>query len=149
MSVNRMLRLSLVLSLAIACSSDATAPPLRGFVNAVASADCGPADGPAVAIYLTPNPVAPAVPGPPFVRVYIAVEPNALTGRTWPVGSAAGALFRRDASTYELADAGLLVVTSVDSENTITGTVDLYFPDAGHISRAFVATWVPSHVLCG
>jgi hypothetical protein len=148
MPVTRMLRLSFVVVLAIACSSDATSPPLRDFVNAVARAQCGAADGPAVEIFLMPNPVAPVVPTAPFVRVYVEVELNALTGRTWPVGAGAVAWFQPDASTYELAEAGYLVVTSVDSENTITGTVDLDFPDAGHIRREFRATWIPTHALC-
>ena len=149
MPVTRMLRWPFVLALAIACSSDATSPLFRSFVNAVATAQCGPADGPAVAIFLTPNPVGSVEPSAPFVRIYVAVQVDQLTGRAWSVVNEAGAWFHRDASNSEPAETGYLLVTSVDSENTITGTVDLSFPDAGHIKSAFRATWIPTHFLCG
>jgi len=152
MSITRMLRLSLVVAFAMACSSDTISAPLRGFVYAAAMAQCGPADGPAVAIYLTPNPVGSIEPIAPFVRVYVPVQLDQLTGRMWPIASGnteAAAWFHPDASTYELAETGYMIVNSVDSESTITGLVDLHFPDAGHIRSQFRATWVPSHALCG
>jgi len=148
MPVTRMLRLSLVLFVAIACSSDATSPPFRSFVNAVAHAECGPADGPAVAIFLTPNAVGSVEPSAPFVRIYVAVQVAELAGRTWNANTDAAALFYPDASNFEVAESGNMIVTSVDSNSTITGTVDLNFPDAGHIKTAFRATWIPIHALC-
>jgi hypothetical protein len=152
MSVTRMLRLSLVVAFAMACSSDAVSAPFRGFVYSAAAFACGPADGPAVAIYLAPNPVGSIEPSAPFVRVYVAVQVDQLTGHVWPIASVnteAGALFHPDASTYEMAESGYMIVSSVDSENTITGSVDLRFPDAGHIKTAFSAKWQPSNILCG
>jgi hypothetical protein len=152
MSLTRMLRLSLVVGVAMACSSDTISAPLRGFAYAAAMRDCGPADGPAVAIYLTPNPVGATQPIAPFVRVYVPVQVDQLIGHMWLIGSAnadAGAWFHPDTSTYELAETGYMVVNSVDSDSTITGLVDLNFPDAGHIRSTFRATWVTSHVLCG
>jgi len=151
MSITRMLRLSLVFAFAMACSSDTISAPLRGLVYAAATAQCGPADGPAVAIYLTPNPVGSIEPSAPFVRVYVPVQLDQLTAHVWPISTntEAAAWFHPDASTYELAETGYMIVNSVDSESTITGSVDLHFPDAGHIRSAFRATWVPSHALCG
>ncbi len=152
MSVTRVLRLSLVPVFAMACSSDTVSAPLRGFVYSAAVASCGPADGPAVAIYLAPNPVVSIEPSRPFVRVYVPVELNQLTGQLWPIKSIntiAAAWFHPDASTYELADTGYLIVSSIGSDNTVTGSVDLRFPTAGHIKSAFRAVWLPSHSLCG
>lgn len=151
MPVTRMIRLPLVLALAIACSSDATSPPTGDLVNAVARAQCGPADGPAVEIFVTRNPLAgSAVPSAPFVRLYVPVDVSQLTERPWGVGYGAetGAWFQADASHSEAAIGGALFVGSVDAENTITGIVDLDFPVAGHFHGSFRATWIPSHALC-
>jgi hypothetical protein len=151
MSVTRVLRFSLVPVFAMACSSDSVSAPLRGFVYSAAVAQCGPADGPAVAIYLSPNPVESIEPSEPFVRVYVPVQLSQLTGHVWQIesiNSIAGAWFRPNASTYELADSGYLVVTSIGSDNTVTGSIDLRFPIAGHIKSSFHAAWLPSHSLC-
>jgi len=147
-----MLRLSLVVAFAMACSSDAVSPQFRGFVYSAATATCGPADGPAVAIYLAPNPVGSIEPSTPFVRVYVPVQVDQLTAHVWPVAGTnaeAGAWFHRDASTYELAETGYMIVTSVNSDNTVTGSIDIRFPDAGHIKTAFSAKWQPNIILCG
>ena len=148
MPVTRMLRLSLVVACAMACSSDAISPVFRGFAYSAATAQCGPADGPAVAIYLAPNPVGSIEPSAPFVRVYVPVQLDQLTAHVWSVNTEAGAWFHPDASTYEMAETGYMIVSSVDSDNTVTGEVDLRFPNAGHIKTAFSAKWQPSNVLC-
>lgn len=146
-----MLRSSLVVAFAMACSSDATSPLFRGFVYSAAAFQCGPADGPAVAIYLAPNPIGSIEPSAPFVRVYVPVQLDQLTAHVWPIASntEAGAWFHADASSSELAESGYMIVSSVDSDNTITGSVDLRFPDAGHIKTAFSAKWQPNNILCG
>jgi hypothetical protein len=151
MSVTRMLRLSLVPVFAMACSSDSVSAPLRGFVYSAAVAQCGPADGPAVAIYLSPNPVETIEPSGPFVRVYVPVELSQLTGQVWQIeniNSIAGAWFHPNASTSELADSGYLMVTSIGSDNTVSGSIDLRFPTAGHIRSSFHAAWLPSRSGC-
>jgi len=151
MPLTRMLRSSLVVAFAMACSSDATSPLFRGFVYSAAVFQCGPADGPAVAIYLAPNPVGSIEPSAPFVRVYVPVQLDQLTAHVWPIASntEAGAWFHADASSSELAESGYMIVSSVDSDNTITGSVDLHFSDAGHIKTAFSAKWQPNNILCG
>jgi hypothetical protein len=42
-----------------------------------------------------------------------------------------------------------MYVTSVDADNTVTGSVDLQFPDAGHIKTDFRAKFRPNVTLCG
>jgi hypothetical protein len=151
MSVTRMLRLSLVPVFAMACSSDGVSAPLRGFVYSAAVADCGPADGPAVAIYLAPNPVGSIEPTAPFVRVYVPVQLNQLTGQVWSVegiNAMAAASFHADASTYEAATTGYLSVTSVGSDNTVTGTVLLQFPSGRLIMTEFRAAWLQRNSFC-
>lgn len=151
MPLTRMLRLSLVVAVAMACSSDTISAPLRGFVYAAAAAQCGPADGPAVAIYLAPNPVGSIEPSAPFVRVYVPVQLDQLSSHVWPISknTEAAARFHPDATTVEFAEAGYVIVNSVDSDNTVAGSVDLLFPDSGHIKTAFIAKWRPNNILCG
>jgi hypothetical protein len=135
----------------MACSSDGVSAPLRGFVYSAAVADCGPADGPAVAIYLAPNPVGSIEPTAPFVRVYVPVQLNQLTGQVWSVegiNAMAAASFHADASTYEAATTGYLSVTSVGSDNTVTGTVLLQFPSGRLIMTEFRAAWLPRNSFC-
>jgi hypothetical protein len=150
MSVSRMLRFSLVAAFAMACSSDSVSAPFRGFMYAAVAAQCGPADGPAVAVFLAPTPAGANEQSGPYVRVYVAVLVNRLTG-VWPIASAnteAAAWFHPNGSTYEIAESGYMIVTSVDSDNTVTGSVDIRFPDSGHIKTAFRAKFRPNNVLC-
>jgi hypothetical protein len=136
----------------IACASDSISAPPRGFAHAVASAACGPADGPAVAIYLAPDPVTSLEPATPFVRVYVAMPRDALSGHAWVLaGSKAdgGAWFHSSVSKFEIATNGYMAVKSVGADNTIEGSVDIRFPTAGHIRGGFRAVWLPATMLCG
>jgi hypothetical protein len=144
-----MLRFSLVATFAIACSSDATSAPLRAFLYSAVAAQCGPADGPAVAVFLAPTQAGANDPTAPYVQVFVPVLVGQLTG-VWPIAtnSEAGASFHPDGSTYEFAESGYMTVSSVDSDNTVTGSVDLQFPDAGHIKTAFRAKFRPNVALC-
>jgi hypothetical protein len=150
MSVTRLFRFSLVAAAAMGCSSDATSPKLSAFVYAAAVSTCGPADGPAVAIYLAPNPVGALEPTAPYVRIYVAVVPSELTAHVWPIGprTEAAAWFHADGSTSEPAEGGYMIVNSVDSDNTINGSLEIFFPDAGHIKSEFHATWRPNTAMC-
>jgi hypothetical protein len=147
-----MLRLSLVVVFATACSSDGVSAPLRVFTYAAAQFQCGPADGPAVAIYLAPMPVGSLEPSTPYVRIYVPVALNHLTGRIWPISdgnSEASAWFRPNGSSSELATSGYMSVSSIDPDNSVSGTVDIRFPDAGRIRSVFRAKWLPQPALCG
>jgi len=145
-----MLRFSLVAVFAMACSSDSVSAPLRGFMYSAVAAQCGPADGPAVAVFLAPSPAGANEASAPYVRVYVPVSVDRLTG-VWPIATntEAAAWFHPNGSTYESADTGYMIVGSVDSDNTVTGSVDLRFPDAGHIKTAFRAKFRPNNILCG
>jgi hypothetical protein len=150
MSVPRLLRFSLVAVVAMACRSDSVSAPLRGFMYSAVAAQCGPADGPAVAVFLAPSPAGANEASAPYVRVYVPVPVGQLTG-VWPIATntAAAAWFHPNGSTYELAESGYMIVSSVDSDNTVTGSLDLRFPNSGHINTAFRAKFRPNNVLCG
>jgi hypothetical protein len=139
---------SLVAAFAMACGSDSVSPAFRGFAYSSVAAQCGPADGPAVAVFLAPTQEGANGQSAPYVRVYVAVPVNQLAG-VWPTNSEATAWFQSDASTSEVAESGYMFVSSVDSDNTVTGYVDLQFPDAGHIKTDFRAKFRPNNILCG
>jgi len=162
MSLIRLISASMVISFSLACAGDGISAPPIGFTHAVAGPDCGPAGGPALAIYLTRDPAIPPIPlTPPLVRIYLAQSVTAISGRTWTLAGTASdgnASFQSAPSNNsglvqfpipELATGGYMIVTSVGSDNTIEGAVDVTFPSAGHIRGGFRAAWVlPNVSLC-
>src|SRR5258706_388532 len=74
-----------VLALSLGCSVF-TAP--GDFPHAVASFQCGPADGPATGITLASQPIPPAGPTSfPYVAIMIVQPLSALAGHTFLVGN--------------------------------------------------------------
>jgi hypothetical protein len=142
MRVIRWSSFAVLVAFAIACS-DGTGPSL-GFAHAAATFECGPADGPAVGIYLSRNPVTSLDPSAPYVHIYIVAAVEQVGGKTWPIGgiSPAAAAFQTSASNYETATSGYIITSSVSADKTVEGTVDLTFPKAGHIHENFHAPWI-------
>ena len=150
MSLTRMLRLAIVVAVVMACGPDSVAP-IRGFIYSAATFQCGPADGPATAIYLAPNPLASGVPSGPFVQVYVPVSLDQLSGHLWTVSeknSEAAAWFHSITVDNAMATTGYMIVSSVGADKTIEGSVDLQFPDVGRIKTGFRAKWTQGTVLC-
>jgi hypothetical protein len=148
MSVIRVVRLSLIAAVALACSSDGISGP-AGFNHAAASAACGPADGPATAIYFAPDPIGSLEPSGVYARVAVPVAVSNLVG-FWPVGinSESGAVLHLTNTDLQTADSGFLIVKSVSADNTITGAVDVFFPNHQHVTGDFTATWLPQLASC-
>jgi len=135
-----------VLALALGCSVF-TAP--AGFPHAVASFQCGPADGPATGITLASQPFTPAGPSFPYIAIMIEQPLSALAGRTFLVGSGgtAGATYIVGPNSYESASMGRVIIGSVDADSTIHGEVSLVF-SSQRVSDNFNAVWINSRVLC-
>jgi hypothetical protein len=151
MSKARVIRFSVVAILAVACGSDGPLAPPQGFHHAAATFACGPADGPAVAIYLTPDPVTSLEPTGPFVRVYVPRSLDQVLGKTWTVNgvnSEAGASFHSSGPNTEVAIGGGVSIDSIDADSTITGSVTLLFRHAGYVSGGFHAVWLPPATVC-
>lgn len=151
MSVIRWSSVSVLLAFAAACSDGTGAPP-AGFRHAVATFACGPADGPAVAIVLSPTPGGALEPNAPAVRIFIIHPVEQIGGKTWPIGGAsqANASFHSVGNTFENATTGYVITSSVSADKTVDGTVNLTFPNAGHIEGGFHAQWISQPgLLCG
>jgi hypothetical protein len=151
MSVFRWIGVAGVAALALACSSDALIGPAGRFDHAAAMLACGPADGPAVAIYFASEPVTTVEPQGDYVRVYVPrTLDEVAAGKTWPIAtnSEAAGLYHFANGDYEIAKSGYLTVTSVDTDKTITGTVSLTFPNAGRVQGEFHAEWFQTLIAC-
>jgi hypothetical protein len=149
MFVFRMARMAVVMVAAMACDSDSVFEPIKHFEFSAATFQCGPADGPATAIYLT-HEVGSIDPSAPFVRIYVPVAVEQLSGDVWQLseGSEGTAWFHSTDASSEVATSGYMVVAAVGSDRTVQGSVYLEFPNAGRVSGAFAATWIPSGVIC-
>lgn len=150
MSLLRKARMTAVVAAAMACDSDRVFEPIKHFEYSAATFQCGPADGPATAIYLT-HEVGSIEPSAPFVRIYVPVAVEQLSGDVWQLSerSADGAAwFHSTDANSEVATSGYMIVAAVGSDRTVHGSVYLEFPDAGRVSGAFTATWIQSTVIC-
>lgn len=134
------------------CNSDDALSPPVGFAHAAATRSCGPADGPAVAIYLAPEAIATLEPATPYIRIDVWQAADALVG-TWSLSptsaNAAAARFQVSLGSIESATGGTVVVSAVGRDSTITGSVDLQFPSSGRVHGGFSARWISRTFLCG
>jgi hypothetical protein len=134
-----------VVALALGCSAF-TGP--ADFPHAVAHFQCGPTDGPATGITLASRPIPPAGPSFPYVTIMIEQPLSAIAGRTFLVGSGAGATYFAGPNSYESASTGRVIIGSVDADSTITGNVSLSF-SSRQVMDGFNAVWVQRTMLCG
>jgi hypothetical protein len=134
----------------LACSSDRIGGPSAAFRHASVTRACGPADGPAVAIYFTPTQLESDLASPPYVRVGIDQPLESLGGHGWVVTANSDgmfAVFQPSTGDVEIATSGYLTAKSVNADNSIDGVVDLSFP-SGHVQSEFHATFITSTMLC-
>jgi hypothetical protein len=141
-----------ILALAVACSSDGFLGTPDAFPHAAATRACGPADGPAVAIYLTTVPVESLEPQRPYARIAIWQPQSKLAGGSWLIAAgdtAAAAWYFTGQAGFEVATHGRVTVSSVEPDTTIQGFADLTFPVAGRIRGGFRGIWISGSPLCG
>lgn len=152
MSVFRRARIALVVAAAMACDSDSVFSPIRHFEYSAATRQCGPADGPATEIFLSHDAVGSTEPSAPFVRIYVPVAVEQLSGDVWQLSADSpegAAWFHSTGASSEVAKSGYMIVAAVGSDKTVQGSVYLEFPNAGRVSGAFAAPWIQSTVICG
>lgn len=129
---------------ATACTTDAAGPLPPAFSHTRATRACGPADGPAVAIYLAGAPVTTVEPPVPYVRVAIWEGITSITRQDWPLAdtSSLGTAWHFTGAGFETVTSGQLHIDAVNADSSIDGTVVLDFPAAGRIEGRFHATWL-------
>jgi hypothetical protein len=137
---------------AAACGSDDTVGPAGDFAEASATATCGPADGPAVAIQLTPNEGADDFSRRRFVTVTIPRSVGDIAGRTWPVDGGSDAAWSTlivGASSAAIQGVGEIVILRADTSSTVDGVVDVLFANGVRVRGTFSADWVERRSFCG
>ena len=150
-----MLKRSLVVLLAgsmAGCGNDpAPLEPLSELPHAVATSSCGPADGPAVLIYLASMKIDSLQPVAPFIQVNIWRSITQLgAGSVVKISeslSDANAWFR-GSGVERQATGGEVGVTSRTTD-TLAGYIDLRFADVAPLRGTFSATWTPRQMFCG
>ncbi|MHB1095268.1 MAG: hypothetical protein ACYC3F_03770 [Gemmatimonadaceae bacterium] len=153
MRVGKLVLIVVAMLIVAGCNSDEALSPPAGLAHAAATRSCGPADGPAVAIYLAPESIiATLEPATPYIRIDVWKGADALFG-TWSLSPTsahgAAARFQVALGSIESATGGTVVVSAVGRDSTITGSVDLQFPSSGRVHGAFSARWIARTFLCG
>lgn len=151
---NRLVLTSIVLLSANTTSCNLNGPvhqPLGDFRHSVSTFQCGPADGPGIAVLLARDSIEGLQPANPYVRVLILRAAADLPGTSWNVGSSfdqAAALYYGGSGNPEPATSGTVQVTRVVPQERVEGTVDLRFPSR-RVTEEFSAPWIEQLVLCG
>lgn len=132
------------------CDAGPAEPP-AGFPFASATPECGPADGPAVAIYLSRDTTPALPPGGARVRVYVWHDLDELGAQAWAIGgdSPDGAADYDDGAGGTTALHGTVAVTAVRADSTVEGEVDLVSDGAFAVRGGFRARWIPRALMCG
>ena len=140
------------LAVAAACAPDQIPGPPAGFNHATAMRECGPTDGPAVAIYLAADSGPLLQPPTPYIVIMVWQSLDRLGQQAWAVGNELGmavAWFFSTPSNSQHATGGRVTVSVVDTASTIQGSIDLTFPSIGRVNGGFRASWIPRTPLCG
>ena len=123
--------------------------PEAALPHAAASLWCGPADQGYTSIVLAKEPVIAGDASFPYVGIGITEYVTQLAGRTFNVTDGFdSARYIRGPNTSESALVGRVRITSVDSANTVVGSVSLRFPSR-IVDQQFTAQWIPPRFLCG
>ena len=134
-----------------ACDASRIPGPPADLEFAAVTNTCGPADGPAVEIYLVPESMS-ALPAPtPYVRVMVWRSLEELDGQRWELtgpDSEGGAWHHPTANEFEIATYGVLVVNSISADSTVEGEVNLLFPSGRHVWGGFRAVWFSTNRGC-
>lgn len=144
--------LALFLGTLLACDTDGVLAPPLGLSHAVASATCGPTDGPGVAVLLAPSALESASPTQPNVRLNVwrpatdlvgtwSLAPSSVQGSAARIGSAG--------SVIDGAAHGSITVLSVREDGTVVGNVDLVLRSGEQVRGGFRARWIPTTPMCG
>jgi len=144
-------RMSVLSVLAFTLACDVLSPSVD-FRHATATFMCGPADGGATAITLSPEPIPATEPTYPYVQITILEQLSALSGHTFVVGrnGTAWASYVTGLGVFEDVSTGKLSIGAVDPDSTVHGEVNLRF-GSRRVVRAFRAEWINTKptVLCG
>ena len=149
----RKLVLPMVMWAAVACRDGSPLEPLSALTYVTAIPSCGPADGPATVILLASAAFELPQPSAPYIQVFVPRRfTESSSGEVFEIGEnfdeEANAWFYRSGVETQSATRGEVGITSL-RENTLTGYVDLVFPDGVRMRGSFIASWQNRETFCG
>jgi hypothetical protein len=145
-------RVLIAIAALAACSSGGTTTPPAGFPHAQWTPQCGPADGPAIGVYLASTTIDDGVPSAPYVHVMLYEAPAVLDGRTWSwegdsqFGSARLCTTAQDCVPSSTVS---IDIQSFGADSTLSARVDLRFAGRDPVRGMVQATYRPRTFLCG
>ena len=150
--VSRLSPLAVAICFLSACN-ETPLEPLSALPFAYATNSCGPADGPAVLIYLAAQSFELPQPVAPFVQINLPIASSELkAGDVFHVDEddfmAPNAFFHGSGVETKAASDGEIGVTAF-SANTLSGYIDLEFPGGLVFRGTFIASWQTRQTFCG
>jgi hypothetical protein len=123
-----------------------------GFGYASATGDCGPADHPAMALYLldSDDDTIPSKPNPKYIHVRVYLEPASLAHERVQWSSSAGpgvAELCSEGSCYQMTS-GSIVFGKVKQGKSVEGELDLRFTNHVRVRKTFHAHWLQTDRIC-
>jgi hypothetical protein len=134
----------------LSCATADAPGPVPGYLFAYASNECGPADGPAMALYLSERALDSLPPAGGHLAVTVWVGRDEALGRTFRSSDQPAQGFAAEcgsAASCEPAAAWRVTLRGF-SRDTLAGSVDLLL-GSRRIAGSFRARWMPMRQYCG
>jgi hypothetical protein len=150
--MSRVSRLAIAICFLSACN-ETPFEPLSALPFAYATNSCGPADGPAVLVYLAAQSFELTQPVAPFIQINLPVASTTMkAGDVFHVEDddfmAPNAFFHGSGVETMAASDGEIGITAFNA-NTLSGYVDLEFPGGREFRGSFIAAWQQRQTFCG
>jgi len=134
----------------LGCGGDAAPGPVPGYSFAYATNECGPADGPAMTLYLSERAVDSLPPAGAHLAVAVWVGRDAAVGRTFSSSDQPALGFATECGPAFRCDPAVAwrVTLRGFARDTLDGSVDLRLGQRV-VAGSFRARWMPRGIYCG
>lgn len=135
------------------CDDPESPEPTTEYPFAVAARACGPADGPAMEVFLTPAETSDVPADPPYVRLYLTKSPAELEGRTWVWPDPGQAVFATECtqtgSSCPASPSGAIALGDFAADSSIFVAVEMRRPNGERVRGQATARWLHRLIICG
>lgn len=122
-----------------------------GFSYAFATAECGPTDGPAVAVYLSDERSDSVPPTTRYIRVTVWYDAKVLAQERvqWQESRGPGEAVLCSPGSCAAMKSGHVDFGAVNAGKSVEGELDFLFTNGIRIRKRFHAGWRPNRFVCG
>lgn len=149
----RVVLLPAMLLVPTGCDDPESPRPLTEYPFAVATRTCGPADGPAMALFLSPGEINQVPAAPPYFQFYLTRDPAELEGRTliWPSADETVGAWECTVPGAACAKspAGVISLGRFGPDSALTVAADLRLGSGERVRVRTTARWVSGSPICG